>query len=137
MAAYVKYNCGAETIAEFATGTDVYKVALTNTAPNVATHTVLANITEIAGGGGYTAGGNAPAITSSSQAAGVYKLVLADTVFTATTGFGPFQYAVIYNSTQAGGPLVAYHAYPTPLTLLAGETFTWDADPTTGLFTIT
>lgn len=118
-------------------GADVLKVALTNTAPNVATHTVLADITELGAGGGYPAGGQTAALTSSAQSAGVYKLVLADAVFTATTGFGPFRYAVLYNSTAAGGPLIAYHDYGTSISLLAAETFTWDADPTTGILTIT
>ena len=36
---------------------DTLKVALTNTAPNAATHEVLADITEISGGNGYTSGG--------------------------------------------------------------------------------
>lgn len=139
MAAYVKYQCFVENLAEKVhnLGADALKIALTNTAPNVATHTVLADITEIGAGGGYPAGGNAPAITSSTQAAGVYKLVLADTVFTATTGFGPFRYAVLYNSTAAGGPLIAYHDYGSSISALALETFTWDADPTTGVLTIT
>lgn len=138
MAAFVKYQAFVENLAEKVhnLGADALKVALTNAAPNVSTHTVLADITDLTTGGGYTAGGTAPAITSSAQSAGTYKLVLGDVVFTATTGFGPFRYAVLYNSTAAGGPLIGYHDYGSAVTLLAGETFTWDADPTNGVLTL-
>lgn len=60
MVAFSKYNCFSENLAEKVhnLGSDTLKIALTNTAPNVA-HTNLSQIGEISAGNGYTAGGNA------------------------------------------------------------------------------
>lgn len=146
MASFVKYNIFVEDLAEkiHNLGSDTLKVALTNSAPNAATHAVLADITEISGGNGYTSGGTAPSISSSGQTSGTYKLVLADVVFTASGGsIGPFRYAVLYNDTPtansqstSGKPLIAYWDYGASITLASGETFTWDADGTTGVLTL-
>lgn len=117
-------------------GSDTLKVMLTNTVP-VRTNTVLANLTEIGTGHGYSAGGTTAALTSSTQTSGTYKLVLADVVFTASGGtIGPFQYAVLYNSTAAGGPLIGWWDRGGSVTLQDTEIFTWDADPTTGVLTV-
>jgi len=76
---------------------------LTNTAP-AASNTIKANITEIGAGNGYAAGGGAAAFVSGNDTAGVYKLILSPVVFTAGGGsIGPFEFAVLYNSTTAGG----------------------------------
>lgn len=119
---------------------DVFKVALTNTAP-AATNAVFADITEIAAGNGYAAGGNTAADTSWSQASGTAKLVLADpATWTASGGsVGPFRYAVLYNSTQTSPlkPLIAWWDYGSSITLASGETFTVDLDQTNGVFTVT
>lgn len=139
MATYVKYQVFIEDVAEKVhnLGSDTLKVALTNTAPNVATHGGLADITEISAGNGYTAGGTAPAISSSAQTSGTYKLVLADVVFTASGGsIAAFRYAVLYNDTSTGDRLIAYWDYGSSITVLVGETFTWDADASTGVLTI-
>jgi hypothetical protein len=42
-------------------GADTIKWALTNSAPNVATHDVLSDVTELSTSGGYTAGGQSAA----------------------------------------------------------------------------
>jgi hypothetical protein len=135
--AYNKFNAFVEDVAEKVhnLGADTLKIMLTNTAP-VATNAVKADITELGAGGGYTAGGNAITITSSAQTSGTYKLVGNDVVFTATTGFGPFRYAVMYNSTPAAGNLIAWWDYGSAVTLLASETFTVDLDQTAGILTI-
>jgi hypothetical protein len=138
MAAYNKFNPFVEAVAEKVhnLGSDVLMVMLTNTAP-LATNAVKADITEIAAGGGYTTGGMAAATTSSTQTGGVYKLVLADVVFTATGTIGPFRYAVLYNSTTATGNLIGFWDYGSSLTLNTGETFTVDYDASAGVLTIT
>ena len=140
MAAYNKFNAFPEDLAEKVHNlqSDTLKVMLTNVAP-VATNSVKANLTEIAAGNGYTAGGNAVTVSSSAQASGTYKLVLADTVFTASGGsIGPFRYAVLYNDTPTSpaDPLIGWWDYGTSITLLNGETFTVDFDPSTGVLTI-
>lgn len=139
MAAFNKFQQFAEDVYEKVhnMGADVLKVALSNTAP-LATNSVLANITQIAAGNGYAAGGTAVSITSSAQTTGTYKLVLADVVFTATGGaIGPFRYAVLYNDTPTSpaDPLVGWWDYASSITLNDGETFTVDFDAVNGVLT--
>jgi hypothetical protein len=137
MAAYNKFQAFVEYLAEktFNLGTDVLKVALTNTVP-VNTNTVLANITQIANGNGYTTGGTAATITSSVQTSGTYKLILVDVVFTASGAMGPFQYAVLYSDTATNDELIGWWDYGTPVTLESGDTFTVDFDASGGVLTI-
>ena len=135
MSSFVKYNCFVENLAEKVhnLGSDTLKVALTNTAPNAATNTVLADIAEISGGNGYTAGGNQTSQVSSSQTGGTYTLVSSDpSTWTASGGsIGPFRYAVLYNATASGGPLIGYWDYGSSITLGIGETFTVDIGAST------
>jgi hypothetical protein len=117
-------------------GADTLKVMLTNSAP-IASNTVKANLTDISAGNGYTAGGTAASITSSSQTSGTYKLVLGDVVFTASGGsIGPFRYAVLYNDTATNDELIGWWDYGSSITLASGETFTVDADPSAGVLTL-
>ena len=139
MATFNKFYSFTEAVAEKVhnLGSDTLKVMLTNTAP-VATNTVKANLTEISAGNGYTAGGATPSITSSAQTTGAYKLVLGDVSWTASGGtVGPFRSTVLYNSTATNSELIGWHDYGSSITLAIGETFTWDADPTNGILTIT
>lgn len=137
MATYNKFNSFVEALSEKVhnLGSDTIKVMLTNVAP-VATNTVKANLTEIAAGNGYTAGGTAATISSSAQTSGTYKLVLADVVFTATGAVGPFRYSVVYNDTATNDELIAWWDYGSSITLANTDTFTVDLDPTAGLFSL-
>lgn len=141
MAAFSKFDQFPEDIGRgvhnLHTGT--LRVALTNTAP-VATNSVLANITQIGAGNGYTAGGTQTVGQTYIQTTGVGRLICADVVFTAAGGsIGPFRYAVLYNDTPTSpaDPLIGFHDYGSALTLADGDTFTWNADPTTGVLTLT
>lgn len=140
MATYNKFQSFVEALAEKQHNleSDTLKVYLSNTAPNAATMTVKADLAEISAGNGYTAGGNTATQSSSAQTAGVYKLVLADpAIWTASGGsIGPFRYAVLYNDTASGDPLIAWWDYGTSITLGAGDTFAVDFDPSTGVLTI-
>ncbi len=108
------------------------KVALTNSAPNVATHAALADITQISTGGGYTGGaggGSALASVTYTETAGTGTFVAADLVFTASGGsIGPFRYAVYYNdtATSPADALIGYVDYASSITLTNTETFTLD-----------
>lgn len=139
MATFSKYHCFVENLAEKTHNlqSDTLKIALTDTAP-AATDTVW-NTTVYpapAAANGYTAGGNTLSVTSSSQTSGTYKLVVADSVFTAAGGaIGPFRYVIIYNST-ASGAVIGYYDYGSSITLADTETFTVDFDPSAGVLTI-
>jgi hypothetical protein len=137
MAVFNKFNSFVEALAEKVhnLGADTLKVMLTNSAP-LATNTQFSNLTEIAAGNGYTAGGTTATITSSSQTSGTYRLVLADVVFTATGSVGPFRYAVLYNDTATNKELIGWWDYGSSITLATGETFTVDFDPGTGVLTL-
>jgi hypothetical protein len=141
MAAFNKFNCFVEDVAEKVhnLASDTLKVMLTNVAP-IASNTIKSNLTEISAGNGYTAGGNTAAQSSSAQASGTYKLVLADpATWTASGGtIGPFRYAVLYNDTPTSpaDPLIGWWDYGSSVTLAIGETFTADMDPTSGVLTL-
>ena len=141
MAVYNKFNDFSEQLANgvqnFAT--DVYKVALSNTAP-VATNTILSNITQISAGNGYTSGGSTTTITL-AEVTGTTTVSGTQVVFTASGGsIGPFRYIVLYNdtTTSPSKPLVAWWDYGSSLTLADGETFTVKFSNTTpgAIFTL-
>lgn len=137
MATYQKFNAFIEDVFEKVhnCGSDTLKVMLTNVAP-VATNSVKADLTEIAGGNGYTAGGVTVAQSSSAQSSGTYKLVIADATFTASGGsIADFRYAVLYNSTPAAGNLIAFWDYGATITVTNGNSFTVDLDQVGGVFT--
>jgi len=137
MASFSKFNSFVEALAEKThnLGADTLKVVLTNSAP-AAANTVLADITQIANGNGYTTGGTAATISSSAQTSGTYKLVLADVTFTASGSMGPFRYAVLYNDTATSDELIGWWDYGSSITLAASETFTVDFDATNGVLQV-
>lgn len=142
MASYNKFNAFVENLSEGVhdLGADTLKVMLVDSPAPVATNSVLLDLTEIGTGNGYSAGGSQAAISSSAQTSGTYKLVVADVVFTASGGtIGSFRYPVFYNDTPTSpaDPLIGWHDYGSSITLAAGETFTWDADATTGILQLT
>jgi hypothetical protein len=139
MATYNKFNQFTKDIidAKHNFGSNVFKVMLTNTAPT-ASNQVKADITEIAAGNGYTAGGTATTITESTSG-GSAKVVGSNVVFTAAGGvIGPFRYAVLYNDTQTSPakPLVAWWDYGSSISLNDTETLTVSFDATNGIFQI-
>jgi hypothetical protein len=138
MASYTKFNQFTNDLIEKVHNfsSDSFKVLLTNTAP-VATNAVKADLTEISAGNGYSAGGTATTITTSTSS-GTAKVVGTDVVFTATGSVGPFRYAVLWNDTPTSpaDPLIAWWDYGSAVTLANGETFTVDFDGTNGIFTI-
>lgn len=117
-------------------GGDTLKVYLSNEQPLV-TDGQKSDIAEIASGNGYTAGGNTATVTSSGQASGTYKLVLADITWTASGGsIGPFQYAILYSDTSTNKLILGWWDYGGAVTLQSGETFGIDFDAGTGVLTI-
>lgn len=136
MAAFTKYNQFVEDLAQkvhdlFGTagsGADTCKVMLSNAAPNVATHAVRADVTELATANGYTSGGSSIA-NAGTRSGGTVTVAATDVVFTASGGdIGPFRYAIIYNDTPVSpaDPLIGYYDYGSSITLHDTETFTVD-----------
>jgi hypothetical protein len=144
MAAFNKLNGFVENLAEkvFNLGSDTLTVALSNTAPGSegtpptgATSTAkLANVTQVS----YTnLSSRVLTISSSAQAAGVYSLIIADLVLTASGAVAAFRYIYIYDDTATNDELIGYYDYGSALTLNNGETLTLDFDGTNGVLQIT
>lgn len=136
MATFTKYNQFAEDLAQkvhdlFGTagsGADTLKVMLSNTSPNVATHAVRGDASEISAGNGYSSGG-ASIANVGTRSGGTVTVVATDVTFTASGGtVGPFRYAIIYNDTPTSpaDPLIGYYDYGSSITLQDTETFTVD-----------
>lgn len=127
MVAAVKFQDFAEQLgkAKIDLSGHVFKVALTNTAPNAATNAVLADITQIAASGGYSAGGITVPNTAYTETGGVGTLVGDMAELTASGSVGPFRYAVLYDDTQTSpaDPLLGYWDYGSAITLASGEKF--------------
>src|SRR5579859_4965467 len=106
MATFTKFNATVANMANGAVnlGADALKIMLTNTAPS-ATNSFYADVsgTELASGTGYTTGGLTIGTTSSTQTAGLYKLILAaaSATLTATGAVSPFRYAILYDTVGA------------------------------------
>lgn len=139
MAAFVKFEAFSEHLAEKVHNldTDTLKVYLTNTAPNVATHAVKADLAEITAQNGYPAGGT-DVQNATSRTGGVTSITGVDVVWTAAGGsFGPARYAVLYNDTPTSpaDPLIGYWDYGSSITVNDAETLTSDFG--SSLFTVT
>ena len=104
------------------------KAALSNAAPNAATHATLSQASEIAAGNGYAAGG-VDIENDGTESGGTLTVTAADKVITASGGtIGPFRYVIIYNDTPTSpaDPLIGWYDYGSSITLADGETFTID-----------
>ena len=143
MASFNKFNCFVQDVAhalhDMKTATSqVYKIHLTNTAP-VATNTVYNTPADLPAGNGYAAGGVSIGAVTGAQSSGVFKFTAGtQPSWTASGGsIGPFEFAVLYNSTSATQPLIGWWDYGAAITLTNGNTFTVTTDLTNGILTIT
>ena len=142
MAAFNRFNLVAQDLCRgvhnFQTGGQTFKVLLTNSAPAATWH-LLADVTgEVGSGGGYTTGGNASAMSDAIITTTIEKVVAANpTTWTGSGGgMGPFRYAVVYNASASGSPLVAWYDYGSNISLTASDTFTINFDATNGFFQV-
>lgn len=136
MATFVKYQQFVDDLAgkvhdligTAGSGADTLKVMLSNAAPNVATHAVRADVTELSTANGYTSGGSS--VTNvGSESSGTVTVTGTDVVFTASGGsIGPFRYVILYNDTPTSpaDPLIGYWDYGSSISLASGETLTVD-----------
>lgn len=114
--------------------TDAFKLVLSNSVID-ASDAVLADITEIANGNGYTTGGLALTVSSSSQTGGTYKWVLDDLTIQASGGsVGPFRYLAIIDDTVATPtkPIVGFMDYGSSVTLTDGQSLLVDFSAANG-----
>lgn len=135
MATYVKYESGIEQIAnkimDVFGNQDTFKAVIHTDAPVVATDTVLADLTQIAGSNGYTTGGNTITFNS-TRSGGTITATATDVTWTAsggnlgasTTG----RYVTIYDDTPTSpaDPLLMYYDYGSTFTVADTETLTLD-----------
>lgn len=129
MAAFVKFQCFARDLGLGVHNLDtgLIKVYLTNTAPNVATHTVKAGLAEIATGNGYT--GPVDIAAAYAESAGVGTLTATDVTITASGGpIAQFRYVVLYNDTPTSpaDPLIGYWDRGAALDLVGGDSLLVD-----------
>lgn len=113
---------------------DDFRVMLSNTAPDAALDEVVADITEISAGNGYTAGG-IPVTLSLSRTGSIAKVDGVDNDITASGAVGPFTYAILYNNTPVTPlkPLIGYWQLDSTVTLASGDQFVVDFDATNGV----
>lgn len=107
-------------------GTDVLKIALTNSAPALA-NTQLSDIAQITGAGGYAAGTLAG--VTSSMTGGIYTLAFGTPLtFTAAgAAYDAFRYLVLFDDTATNKELIGYLDYGTSYVLPDGQPFTLNA----------
>jgi hypothetical protein len=137
VAAYNKYTGGVGSLLKAVNvATDTWKIALALTVNNTDL-TFTAGTSDLATGGGYTAGGNTCAVTSANVTAGTLNLILASpATWTASAGGFTFRYAVLWDST-AGVP-IGYWDYGSNVVMNGtnGDTFAVTLDGVKGVFTV-
>lgn len=102
--------------------TDTFVIFLTNTAPNAATNTILADISQVS----YTnLSSRTLVLDAATNTAGTYTVTFDPLVMTATGAVGPFQYIGIYDDTATGDPLVCFYDYGSAITMANGDTLTF------------
>ena len=127
MATYNKFQCFVEDLAEkkHNLASDTLKVAFSNASnpPSASADVKLADITTITA---TYLGDVTLTVSSSSQIAGTYKLVVTDKTLTATGDVPAFRYVSIYNDTAANKELICFFDYGSEVTLASGDTFKLD-----------
>jgi len=125
MATFNKFECfvGDVGLKLHNLNTDTLAIYLSNAAPSASLDAVKANLAEITNEHGYTAPVDIE--NTYSQTGGIGTLAGVDKVITADGGtVGPFQYVVLYNSSNGTDNLIGWWVYPASITLQDGETFT-------------
>ena len=118
---YNKFQPGVEGLLEGVNcGTDSFAIKLAS-----AVNASAGTFTEVANGNGYTTGGNSAGTNSTpTQSAGTYTVTLSNpATWTATGAMGPFQYAVLTDTTASVN--LGYWDYGSAITLASGDTFTF------------
>lgn len=137
MATVTKFYSFIEKLHEgvFNLGSDTIKIMLTSDAPSL-TWDEKADVTgELSATNGYST--KTLTVTSSAQSTGLYTLIADDVTYTASggnLGGGSFRYAIFYDDTASGDPLLWYVDYGYLITVASGQDFTIDLDQVSGLY---
>lgn len=99
---------------------DTCKWALSNSAPSVSTHDVLADVTELSTSGGYTAGGQSSANVG-TRSTGTVSVASSQVTWTGSGGGFTARYAILYNDTHASDALIGYLDYGSSQAIAASE----------------
>lgn len=121
MATFSPFHCFTEDVAkkQHDLHSDTIKLALSNTEPDAANDTVFSDITEISAGNGYSTGG-VDVTNSVSRSLTTTTTAAVDVTITASGGnIGPFQYAILYNSTN--NKLIGYWSLGGSFTILEDD----------------
>jgi hypothetical protein len=104
--------------------TDTLKMCLT-TGPVPTGATGFTDLSEIADGSGYPAGGAVMPVTASRLNGSQYELIVGGATIAASGGaIGPYRGIVIYNATATGAPLIAYVQMAADSTISDGGSLT-------------
>ena len=135
MPAFHKFN---QFVQDVATGVHTLKpagdsllVALSTVQPG-ASNAVLSDITQIT----YTnLSSRAVTITGGTQVSGVFTLICADLVLTASGVVAGFRYIILYNSTPTTPlkPLIGWWDQGSTVNMISGQVFTISFDDTLGV----
>lgn len=108
-----------------------FKAVLTNTAPVQGTNTVLADITQIAAGNGYTTGGvtlAGVALAETGAGTGIWRWTFTAPAWTATGGdIATHRYLVVYDDTPTSpaDPLIGFVDRGSSAVITSGSSRTW------------
>lgn len=126
MAVFNKFEAFTE---ELAKGTHQMHAAghqlelyLTNATPSASLDLIKTDLAEITVENGYTSEDTQNDV---SRSGGTTSVTGVDVTFGPATGagFGPFQYAVLFNQTAASDNLIGWWAYTSSISCAAGESF--------------
>jgi hypothetical protein len=118
-----KYNLASDTL----------DVALSSVIPTAGMD-ALTSITQIS----YTnLSARVLTVASSTQTAGLYKLMINNLTLTASGAVASFQYVTVYDATATSHELIGWFDYGSSVTLANGDQFIINFDQTNGLLQIT
>lgn len=138
MASFIKFNsvAASQWNGKFNLASDTIKAMLTNVAP-VATNAVYADVSagELPTANGYTIGGATLTTTSSTQTAGLYKLILsaANPTWTSTGAMAAFRYVIVYDFTAAAKDLLGAWDLGSSISMQNTDTFSLVLDAVNGV----
>ena len=119
-------------------GSDEFRVALVNVEPDRDVDLFYGDLSEIVAQNGYLAGGNIVTVYTLLDQ-GVTYVNADDVEFTADanpTGFGPFQWGVVYNNTTAEKNLVGYTELAGQIIVASGAMYKFSFGTATGMFRV-